>query len=318
MEKSNSNHDRSNRGQSFLIITALAIILSITGFALSGAVGILVALGTAGFLILSSRRASPAMLLKMYKARVINKNELHELQQIFSNLVKRADLEHSPTLYYVPSEMLNAFAVGRGKQAVVAVTHGLLEHMNNRELAGILAHELSHIKHKDLAVMGLADVFSRMTTTMGNIGQIMVLFSIPAVILGKEPLLPWTVVIVLLVTPMLSGMLQLALSRSREFEADLGAAQITGDPNGLALALRKIDQAQTSWLQKMLLPGRKIPAPALLRTHPPTEDRITQLTELSGQALPPPVAMPEIEFSPPTPQQALRRPRWHIMTGLWY
>lgn len=318
MEQAKSKHQRSNQGQSFLIITTLAIILSITGFALSGTFGIIVALGTAGFLIMASRKASPAMLLKMYKARPIEPHELQELQQIFHSLVKRADLNVTPRLYYVPSEMLNAFAVGRGQQSVVAVTHGLLEHMTNRELAGVLAHELSHIKHKDLSVMGLADVFSRMTTTMGNVGQLMVLLSIPLVLFGKQPLLPWSVVLVLLVTPMLSGMLQLALSRSREFEADLGAAQISGDPNGLALALRKIDQAQTSWLQKMLLPGRKIPAPALLRTHPPTEDRISRLTELSGKALPAPVAMPEIEFSPPMPQQALRRPRWHIMTGLWY
>jgi len=318
MQQTTLSHDRNNKGQSALIIAALAIILSVTGFALSGTAGIFFALGTAGFLILSTRRASPAMLLKMYKAREIEPTELHELQEIFDKLVNRAELEHKPTLYYVPSEMLNAFAVGRGKQSVVAVTHGLLEHMSNRELGGVLAHELSHIKHKDLSVMGLADVFSRMTTTMGNIGQLMVLLSIPAVIFGKAPLLPWTVVIVLLITPMMSGMLQLALSRSREFEADFGAAQLTGDPNGLALALRKIDHAQTSWLQKMLLPGRKIPAPALLRTHPPTEDRIARLTGLSGTALPQPVSMPTIEFTPPQPQQGLRRPRWHMITGLWY
>jgi len=218
----------------------------------------------------------------------------------------------------VPSEMMNAFAVGRGEHAVVAVTHGLLEHMNNRELGGVLAHEISHIKHKDLAVMGLADIFSRMTTTMGNVGQLMVLLSIPAILLGKGPLLPWPVVLVMLIAPMVSGMLQLALSRSREFEADFGAAQITGDPNALASALRKIDHARTSWLQKMLLPGRKIPEPALLRTHPPTEDRIARLTELSGTKLPPLVEIPEIEFSAPTPQEAMRRPRWHILTGLWY
>lgn len=311
-------HDRSNIGQSVMIISALAAILGLTGFVLYGTTGLVLALILAMVLIFMSGRASPALVLKMYKAQPIADNDLPELQQMFRTLVQTADLPHLPKLYFVPSKMMNAFAVGRGDQSVVAVTHGLLKHMNNREIGGVLAHEISHIKHKDLWVMGLADAFSRLTTSMGQIGQIMLLFTIPAILMGKQTSIPWLVLIVLLLAPMSAGLLQLALSRSREFEADYGAAQITGDPNGLASALRKIEHASTSWLQNAIKPGNKVPAPAILRTHPPTDERIERLVELSGKTLPTQVALPEIEIKAPNPLHKLRRPRWHIMSGLWY
>lgn len=275
--------------------------------------GFVVALGIAGFLVLFSGRASPAIILRMYKAQAIEHGQLPELTQTFDALVRRAQLEQTPKLYYVPSKMMNAFAVGRGDNAAVAITHGLLQHMNLREITGVLAHEISHILHRDLWVMGLADIFSRLTTSMGQIGQLMVLFSIPAILYGMD--FPWLAVVVLLIAPMVSGLLQLALSRTREFEADFGAAQITGDPAGLASALRKIDQAHTGWWQKLLLPGRKVPDPALLRSHPPTEDRIERLLAMSGEALP--NRFPTAEIPPPVARMKLRGPRWHI-TGLWY
>lgn len=311
-------HERTNIGQSALIIAALAAILGITGFVLFGYTGLLIALGLVVLLIFMNGRASPALLLKMYKAKPIPDTDLPELQQLFRRLMQNADIPHIPKLYYVPSKMMNAFAVGRGKESVVAVTHGLLKHMDNREISGVLAHELSHIKHKDLWVMGLADAFSRLTTSMGQIGQLMLLCSIPAVLLGKQAAVPWLVVIVLLVAPMSAALLQLALSRSREFEADFGAAQITGDPNGLASALRKIEEANTSWLQKALQPGKKVTAPAILRTHPPTDERIERLLALSGEELPDLVDLPTIEIKAPNPLHRIRRPRWHMMTGLWY
>lgn len=293
--------------------------MAVAGYALMGVGGVVAAALLVGFLIFSVGRASPALVLKMYKAQPISPSDLPGLHRMFDALVDRADLEHRPRLYYVPSKMLNAFATGRGEQAVVAVTHGLLQHMNNRELAGVLAHELSHIKHKDIWVMSLADVFSRVTNTMGQIGQFMLLISIPFVLMGGDAPIPLLGVIALVVAPVVSGLLQLALSRSREFEADFGAAQITGDPAGLASALQKVDQAHQSWIQKVLMPGRKVPEPALLRTHPPTEARIEKLMEMEGAGqLPPVFQIREPEFDPAPRYQVYRRPRWHILSGLWH
>lgn len=305
----------SNKGQSFKIVAAMFGILALMGYVLWGPFGILAAAALSGFLIFSVSRASPKVLLKMYKAKPLGARDLPELQSIFDQLVDRADLEHAPSLYYIPSKMLNAFATGRDEQAVVAVTHGLLQHMNNREIAGVLAHELSHIKHKDVWVMGLADVFSRLTNTLGQIGQFMLLFAVGAVLLGGSAPMGWTAVGVLLLAPMASTMLQLALSRTREYEADLGAVRITGDPEGLASALTKVEKAKKGWLQAVM-PGRKIPEPALLRTHPPTDDRIERLMALKQDR--PSFSIPEPAVNPPRGYEVRKRPRWHVVSGLWY
>ena len=312
-------HDRSNHGQSFLIIFAMFGLLCAAGFVLWGAIGVVMAAGIAGFTILSVGRASPKMVLKMYKAKALGPRDLPELQEMFARLVERANLEHKPTLYYVPSKMLNAFATGRGDQTVVAVTHGLLDKMNNREIGGVLAHELSHIKHKDVWVMSLADAFSRLTTMMGQIGQLMLLISLGALLFGVPLPIPMICVAVLLFAPAASGLLQLALSRSREYEADYGAAQITGDPVGLASALKKVDQAHTSWIKKLVMPGRKVPEASLLRTHPPTDDRVARLMAMKDlQELPAQMELPRQMVNPPAQYVVVRRPRWHIMSGLWY
>ena len=308
----------SNRGQSTKIIFAMFAILAVTGYVMWGPLGVIGAVLLSAFLIYSVSRASPKMLLKMYKAKPLGPHDLPALQDLFDRLVERTDLEYKPTLYYVPSKMLNAFATGRDEEAVVAVTHGLLQHMNNREIAGVLAHELSHIKHKDVWVMGLADVFSRLTNTMGQIGQFMLLFSLGSILLGGAALIPWGAVGILLLAPMGSTLLQLALSRTREYEADLGAVRITGDPAGLASALQKVEKAKKGWLQAVM-PGRKIPEPAMLRTHPPTDERIERLMALQGRKdMPQPVTIPQPMVNPPQGYVVRRRPRWHIMTGLWY
>jgi len=312
-------HDRSNHALSFLIIGAMFSLLCLAGFVLWGGMGVLMAAGISAFTIFSVGRASPKMVLKMYKAKALGPRDLPELQEMFDVLVERAGLEHKPTLYYVPSKMLNAFASGRGSQSVVAVTHGLLDKMNNREIGCVLAHELSHIKHNDVWVMSLADAFSRLTNLMGQIGQIMIFVSLGALLFGLKYPVPLLCVVVLVFAPAVSGLLQMALSRSREYEADFGAAQITGDPIGLASALKKVDQANTSWIKKLVMPGRKVPEASLLRTHPPTDDRIARLMEMKDlQELPAQMSVPRRIVNPPPAFVVSRRPRWHIVSGLWY
>ena len=294
-------------------------LLCVAGFVLWGGLGVIMAAALAGFTVMSVSRASPKMVLKMYKAKALGPQDLPELQDMFNRLVARADLEHKPTLYYVPSKMLNAFATGRGDQTVVAVTHGLLEKMNNREIGGVLAHEISHIKHNDVWVMSLADAFSRLTNFMGQIGQLMLIISLGAFLFGLPLPIPMICVAVLIFAPAASGLLQLALSRSREYEADYGAAQITGDPLAMASALKKVAHAQRSWVKKLVMPGRKVPEASLLRTHPPTEERIARLMAMKDlQELPPQMQLPRQVVNPPPQYIVLKRPRWHIMSGLWY
>ncbi|MFT7758878.1 UNVERIFIED_CONTAM: zinc metalloprotease HtpX, partial [Salmonella enterica subsp. enterica serovar Enteritidis] len=178
--------------------------------------------------------------------------------------------------------------------SVVAATDQLIRVLPARELTGVLAHELSHIRNEDLKVMALADTVSRFTSLMSTIGMVSLLFNITFLASGAHAQVPWLGVLVLLVAPTIGGLLQMALSRTREFDADLGASLLTGDPDGLAQALPKLEKAQGRLWEHLLLPGGRIPDPSILRTHPLTETRVARLKALKdasgvvarGEALP--------------------------------
>jgi heat shock protein HtpX len=218
-------------------------------------------------------------------------------------------------LYYIPTRLLNAFTLGNRRSAFIAVTDGLLRTMERRELAGVLAHELSHVRNSDTWVMGLADVVSRLTALLSQFGLLLILFGLPILWLQglSIPLLP---LLILMLAPSINALLQLALSRTREYEADLSAAEITGDPRGLAAALDKLERYQGGWLERIFMPGRREPDPAVLRTHPPTSERIRRLLELIpryGDDYQHPPGLPRWAEWP----DVSRSPRWHL-TGLWH
>lgn len=179
--------------------------------------------------------------------------------------------------------MPNAFAVGNQVEAAVAVTDGLLRILPPRELAGVLGHELAHIRHNDLRVMVTADAVARVTSTFARIGFLVLIFGFPAFLMGGFRA-PWLVAgAVLFLAPMVAVFLQLALSRSREFNADLGAVELTRDPRGLALALERIERvARGGWLRRWLGNPADRGQPAWLRTHPPTEERVARLLEVDS------------------------------------
>jgi heat shock protein HtpX len=183
-------------------------------------------------------------------------------------------------MHLVPSSMLNAFAVGRRGDSAIAVTDGLIRSLTLRELAGVLAHEVSHIAHEDLRVMAFADMVARYTSFMSTFGIFTLFINIGFVAGGYEVQVPWLAVLVLVLSPTIGSLLQLALSRTREFDADLGAAMLTGDPDGLASALIKLDRAQARHWEAMMLPGGRIPDPSILRTHPATPERVARLMAL--------------------------------------
>lgn len=313
-------HAWRNRLQSLLLLVVMAGFVMLLGQLLWGADGIWILLWVGIIGVLFSPSFSPWLIMRMYGASRLTPQQVPAIWRLLTILSERAGLRAQPELYYVPSRMLNAFAVGSSGQVAIGVTDGLLRQLDQRELAGVLAHEISHIRSNDLWVMGLADLFSRATSLLSLMGQFLLLINLPLVLFSQVSI-SWFAIALLIFAPSLSALAQLALSRTREFDADLNAARLTGDPEGLAHALAKIEQVQGGWLERIFLPGRRVPEPSLLRTHPLTEERIARLMALQPQGTQ--TVFPLLHFGgePQLLQQAWqsvsRRPRWHI-NGLWY
>lgn len=315
------SHRTLNLLQSLVLLAGMTTLLGVVGWLIAGLEGML---WTAGAILLAlalSPRISPTMVLHLYGTRIIDRYSAPGLHAIAAELAGRAGLQAAPTLHYLPSRVLNAFAVGRRDQASIVLSDGLLRELAPRELAGVLAHEMSHVANNDMWVMGLADIVSRLTSVMSLVGQILLLVAIPMMLFGAAPPVPLLALLLLVAAPTLSALLQLALSRTREYQADLDAVRLTGDPRGLASALLRLEQRQGGWIERVILPGRGIPDPSLLRTHPPTEERVKRLLDLESrrpEILPTPVTVGEADWREHLPGiRVVRRPRWRA-SGMWY
>jgi heat shock protein HtpX len=266
--------------QTAVILAGMGALFGLLGWMIFGTTGLVWALLVVLLLFLSTPRVSPWMVLKMYRARQLSYDEAPGLFEIVLDLTRRADLPAYPRLYYVPSRMMNAFSVGSAKSSAIAVSDGILRYLDRREISGVLAHEITHIKNNDLRLHALADLMTRVTSTFSFLGQVLIIIYLPLAMFAKTdiPLIP---ILLLIFAPSLSMLLQLALSRTREFDADLGAAGLTGDPMGLASALQKMDRHEQSIWDFVYLPGRKQPHPSLLRTHPHTKERLERLSSLA-------------------------------------
>ena len=313
-------HAVANRLQSFLLLSVMAGFLALLGWLVWGADGVMVLLITGAVLVMLNPLTTPYLIMRMYQARPLHPAEAAGLYRLLQTLAQRAGMARVPELYYVPSSVLNAFAVGRKNHGAIAVTDGLLRSLGSRELTAVLAHEISHLRSNDIWVMGLADMFSRMTGFLSLFGQILLLINLPLILL-MDVSVNWIAILILILAPNLSALAQLGLSRTREYDADLNAARITGDPDALASALVKIERRQGGWLEQIFMPGRGLPNPSLLRTHPPTEERVRRLMELKHS--------PEVEQSARQPLfQVLPNdlfgnpisgpPRRRFFSGLWY
>lgn len=309
------SHKRRNVVHSVALVAGLAGLLCLTSWLIWG---IDIALGVLGGVIVAVAfrpAIPPSAIMSLYGARPLGPHAVPELSRIIVLLAQRADLSNVPGLYYLPSTTLNAFAVGSRSKAVVCMTDGLLRRLELRELAGVLAHEISHIRNNDLRIMGLADLLTRSTTIMSYVGIFLLVLNLPLILTGAAHV-PWLAVLLLIFAPTLGSLLQLGLSRAREYDADLDAAGLTGDPVGLARALEKLERYQGRFWEELIMPGRRIPEPSLVRTHPPTEDRIRRLLELTpADQLPGLAVHPTI--NPHRLGQAPRAPRYH-WSGIWY
>jgi len=175
------------------------------------------------------------------------------------------------------------------------------------------------VRNGDLSVMALADAMTRFTQVLSYLAVFLAIFNLPAWLLGDVDM-PFLGLLLLYLAPSIGSLLQLALSRTREYDADMVGAELTGDPRGLASALDKLERYQGSFWEDLMfpVPMRRIPQPSLLRSHPPTEERIRRLLELEHRELPPPIEVVEepmvsmVGVSPGSMQPRYRFP------GVWF
>lgn len=279
-------HRRRNRLHSLTLLGGMTALLALCGWVLGGDAGLLWLSALGGLSLLLTPRLPPGLVLRSYRARPVLPGQWPQVYDVLAGLAQRAGLERVPVLHVLPSRQANAFAVGDAGQAAIAVTEGLLARLSLRELAAVLAHEIAHIRHDDSRLLALADLMTRLTRSIAVVGAIVLVLSLPALIDGQADL-SWPLALVLMAAPTISALMQLALSRTREFDADLAAARLTGDPAGLIAALQRMDEDSAGWWATLL--GRRGPdrQPSLLRTHPSTAERLKRLAALHVAAAAP-------------------------------
>ncbi len=263
-----------------LLLGLLSGLLLVVGELLGGSQGLITAFVFAAVMNFVSYWFSDKIVLRMYHATEVGPE--HPLYQVVARLVQRASLP-MPKVFIIPDASPNAFATGRNPQhASVAATEGIVRMLSEAELEGVMAHELSHVKHRDILISSVAAtiaaalmMFVRMTAWFGMGGRD-----------DREGTNPIALLAMLILAPLAAMLIQMAISRSREFAADAGGAALTGNPYGLADALRKIDatarriplDANPATAHMFIVKpftGRGLSS--LFSSHPPTEQRIARL-----------------------------------------
>lgn len=269
---------RPNLRDAALLSVGFAALVAIPTVLLWGIAGLAAAAILLALVWPLAVRLPPEAVMRLYQATRIPRDD-SQLSSLVDVLAFRADLPRRPDLYVVPSATLNAFAAGSREHAAIAVTEGLLRRLSLTETAGVLAHEMAHIRNNDLLVMGFADVITRVLQLLSYAALGLALFNVFALATGEDTF-SWWAVLFLYLAPALSGLLQLGLSRAREFEADRTALALTGDATALASALRRVETYTGHFWEDLMfpVPARRVPHPSPLRTHPETEERIRRLT----------------------------------------
>jgi heat shock protein HtpX len=273
----------------FVLLAGLTALIVAIGQAVGGRSGAMLALLLSAGMNFFMYYKSSSMVLRSYGAQVVGPEQAPELYAMVDRLRQRAGLP-MPTVAVAPQAQPNAFATGRNEEnAVVCVTEGLLRSMPTAELEGVIAHELAHIKNKDMLISTVAATMAGAIANLAQMGQFAAMFG------GMrsdddEGGHPAASLLMLFIAPIAAMLLQMAISRQREFKADRVGAEIAGTPDGLASALMRLESASRQ------IPMQVSPASAqlaivnplamfggitkLFATHPPTEDRVRALREL--------------------------------------
>ena len=277
-----------NMLKTMVLMVFLTVILIAIGGALGGRTGMTFALIMAFGINFITYWFSDKIVLRMYKAREVTEGEAPELYGIVRRLSQKAALP-MPKVYIVDEDQPNAFATGRNPEhAAVAATTGILRILSREELEGVLAHELAHVKHRDILISTIAATIAGAISYLAQMAQWAMIFG------GRrddEDSSPIATIVMMIVAPIAAMLVQMAISRSREFSADEGGAEISGNPMSLANALKKLDMASKQ------IPMNANPATAhmfivnplsagmlmkLFSTHPPMEERIARLVAMRG------------------------------------
>ena len=267
-----------------ILMAAITALFMAIGSLLGGRSGMMLALAVAVGMNFFSYWFSDTMVLKMYKAQQVDETSAPQFYRMVQELAQRAGLP-MPKVYLIDEDAPNAFATGRNPEhAAVAATTGILRSLSERELRGVMAHELAHVRHRDILI-------STVSATMA--GAISMLANFAMFFGGRNSegrsTNPVVGLLVMLLAPLAASLIQMAISRSREFEADRGGAEISGEPQALASALQKIDRiaqglpletterhpetAQMMIINPLSAGGLR----GLFSTHPSTEERVERL-----------------------------------------
>ena len=275
------------------LLTFLTVVFVFMGYSFGGSSGMLIAFLLAGGMNFYAYYFSDQQVLKHYDATLLEDTR-HPVYKITQNLTKKAGLP-MPKVYLIPDHTPNAFATGRNHEhAAVAVTMGLYEMLNEKELEGVIAHELSHIKHYDILIGTIAAVFAGAIAMIANMMQFGAMFG--GNNNNRQGANPIVMILMAILLLLAASIIQMTVSRSREYMADEGAARMTGNPAGLQSALKKLENYARSGHQihnateqtaHMFIinpfSGLKSTLGSLFRTHPTTEDRIARLEELKSE-----------------------------------
>lgn len=273
--------------KSAALLAALTLFLVFVGRLIGGPTGMVFALALAGVMNFVSYWYSDKIVLKMYNAQPVSPAQAPDLYQLVQGLAVRAELP-MPTVYIIPKDSPNAFATGRNPEnAVVAVTQGLLQMMDREELSGVLAHELAHIKNRDILIGTIAATMAGAIMMLANMAKWSAIFGGFGGNDDDSPLGFLGVILMAILAPIGAMLIQMAVSRTREYQADATSARITGNPKGLARALGKLgaysgrmpmnaDPATAHMFIVNPLSGGGVAS--MFSTHPPLEERIARLT----------------------------------------
>jgi heat shock protein HtpX len=266
-----------------ILMAGIVVLFGTVGAALGGASGMLIALVFAGAMNIYAYWFSDKAVLKMYNAREVDAQSAPKFYAMVKELAQNAGLP-MPKVYIIDEQQPNAFATGRDPEhAAVAATTGIMRILSERELRGVMAHELAHVKHRDTLI---STISATIAGAISSIAQFGMLFSGGGRDRGVHPAVA---LLIMIVAPLAAMLIQMAISRAREFEADKGGAEISGDPEALASALKKIhdyahqipmdtaeqhpETAQMMIINPLSAGGLK----GLFSTHPQTEARVAKL-----------------------------------------
>ncbi|MDQ1081200.1 zinc metalloprotease HtpX [Pseudoroseomonas cervicalis] len=279
-----------------LLLAAMTALFVAVGGAIGGQSGMMIAFGIACATNLFAWWNSDRMVLRMHNAQPVGPQEAPELYEMTSRLAQRAGLP-MPALYLIHEDQPNAFATGRSPEnAAVAVNTGLLQRMPAEEVEGVVAHELAHIRNRDTLIM---TVTACLAGAIGMLAQFGFLFG---GMRGRDErgMNPIATILIMLLAPLAAAVVQMAISRSREYEADRVGAEISGNPMGLANALSRLEQGRLAFVNQraeanpatahmfIINPLAGLRADNLFSTHPSTQNRVAALMELAQRMGPAP------------------------------